>query len=237
MPSAIVREGGLGALLTYLDFFSFHVQRTAVTAAANCCRSLSSDSFSMVRDVMPILKNVLGYPDQRVVEQGCLAVVRIVESYRHHPDKLGALLTADLLAAVRALLNPDSAAVGAGTCTQILKMLAIASKGSPEVGIALVELNIADTLYHLLTGISPPEFVSDAGAQVVMRPAAEQDDMLVMQNLVQRPKDQIQETLGLVCELLPPLPRGELLFAVSSSDETLMVDDLDPNISSPRRHF
>lgn len=211
MPTSIVREGGLGALLTYLDFFSFHVQRTAVTAAANCCRSLSPESFSMVRDAMPIFKNVLGYPDQKVVEQGCLAVVRIVESYRHDPAKLEQLLTADLLSAVRALLNPDSTTVGAGTYTQILKMLATAAKASPEVGIALVELNIANTLYHLLTGVAAPEFTSEQGDQVLVR-VGEQDDMLVMQNLVQRPKDQIQETLGLVCQLLPPLPKGEPPF-------------------------
>ncbi|KAG8842065.1 Ubiquitin fusion degradation protein 4, partial [Serendipita sp. 411] len=46
-PSAIVREGGLAALLNYLDFFSTHVQRTALQAASNCCRNMSSDSFNM----------------------------------------------------------------------------------------------------------------------------------------------------------------------------------------------
>lgn len=207
VPSSIVREGGLSALLTYLDFFSFHVQRTAVTAAANCCRSLSPDSFNMVKDVMPIFKNVLGYPDQKVVEQACLAVVRIVDSYRHYPEKLEALLTSDLLVAIRALLNPDSTTVGSGTYTQILKMLSTAAKASPEVAIALVELNIARTLYHLLAGISAPDFSSDDGPQVLVRDGPG-EDMLIMQNLVQRPKEQIQETLGLVCELLPPLPKG-----------------------------
>ncbi|KAG8967260.1 Ubiquitin fusion degradation protein 4, partial [Tulasnella sp. 427] len=34
-PSAIVREGGLSALLNYLDFFSTNVQRTALQAASN----------------------------------------------------------------------------------------------------------------------------------------------------------------------------------------------------------
>lgn len=207
VPSAIVRAGGLSALLTYLDFFSFHVQRTAVTAAANCCRSLTPESFTMVRDVMPIVKNVLGYSDQRVVEQACLAVVRIVESYRHYPDKLEALLTADILASIRVLLNPDSTTVGTGTYTQTLKMLSTASRASPAVAIALVELNIANTLYHLLTGVAPPELTDEAGIQVVHKDG-DVSDIFVMQNLVQRPKEQIQETLGLVCELLPPLPKG-----------------------------
>ncbi|CEQ41607.1 SPOSA6832_03348, partial [Sporobolomyces salmonicolor] len=207
VPHAIVREGGLSALLTYLDFFSFHVQRTAVTAAANCCRSLSLDSFTMVKDAMPIFTNILGYPDQRVVEQGCLAIVRIVDSYRHYPDKLEQLLAPGLLTAIKVLLNPDSTTVGSSTYTQCLKALTTAAKASPTVAINLVELNIAHTLYHLLTGVAPPEWKSDEGRQVLERETTAEDDMLVMQNLVQRPKEQVQETLNLVCELLPPLPK------------------------------
>ena len=208
VPHAIVREGGLSALLTFLDFFSFHVQRTAVTAAANCCRSLSLESFERVVEVMPIFKNVLGYSDQRVVEQGCLAVVRIVDSYRHYPDKLKQLLTADLLKAVRALLNPDSTTVGVSTYTQSLKMLTTAARASPAVAITLVELDIAHTLYHLLTGVAAPEWKSDsAGEQVLARETTAKDDMLVMQNLVQRPKEQIAEALSCAAELLPALPK------------------------------
>ncbi|SGZ20511.1 BQ5605_C021g09283 [Microbotryum silenes-dioicae] len=207
MPSSIVREGGLAALLNFLDFFSFHVQRTAVTAAANCCRSVSLESFSMVKDVMPIFKQTLGYPDQRLVEQSCLAVVRIVESYRYYPEKLEDLLSADLLSAVRVLLNPDCTTVGAGTYTQTLKMLATAAKASPGVAATLVDLDLGQTIYHLLTGVAAPEFTNDEGVQVLSKAKAAEDDMLVMQNLVQRPKEQIQETLNLVCELLPPLPK------------------------------
>jgi E3 ubiquitin-protein ligase TRIP12 len=214
VPSSIVREGGLSALLTYLDFFSFHVQRTAVTAAANCCRSLTLDSFSFVSEAIPIFNNILTFPDQRVVEQGCLAIVRIVDSYRHYPDKLEQLLTTDLLRAIKALLNPDSTTVGPSTYTQSLKMLTTAAKASPAVAINLVELGIASTLYHLLTGVSPAEWKSDEGKQVLEKDTTAEDDLLVMQNLVQRPKEQVQETLSLVCELLPPLPKGAFSFHV-----------------------
>ncbi|GAA5981258.1 hypothetical protein JCM11641_005626 [Rhodosporidiobolus odoratus] len=207
VPSTIVREGGLAALLTYLDFFSFHVQRTAVTAAANCCRSLQFESFPSVLEAMPIFKNVLGYPNQRVVEQGCLAVVRIVDSYRHYPDKLDQLLTADVLNAIQRLLNPDSTTVSPITYTQALKMLTTAAKASPAVAIELVEVGIANTLYHLLTGVSAPEWASEDGKQVLDRETTLEDDLLVMQNLAQRPKEQVTEVLTLLVELLPPLPK------------------------------
>ena len=78
-PAAVVRAGGLTACLTYLDFFNTSVQRTAVTTAANCCRNIPEESFSTVKDVMPILENILSNnTDQKVVEQSCISV-----SYTH----------------------------------------------------------------------------------------------------------------------------------------------------------
>lgn len=206
VPSSIVREGGLWALLSKIDFFSFHVQRTAITAAANCCRSLSLESFDRVVEVIPIFKNILGYPDQRVVEQACLAIVRIVDSYRYYPDKLEQLLSKDLIVAIKAIINPDSTTVSASTYTQCLKMLTTAVKASPAVAINLVELDIAHTLYHLLTGVAPPEWKSDEGKQALDSETTAEDNMLVMQNLVQRPNE-VAEVLNLVTELLPPLPK------------------------------
>lgn len=208
MPSSIVREGGLSALLQYLDFFSFHVQRTAVTAAANCCRSLSQDSFDKISEVMPTFRNVLSYPDQRVVEQGCLAVVRIVDSYRHYPSKLESLVDSQLLSSVKSLLNPDATTLGQRTYTQLLKMLSTASRASPVVSITIIELGFGDTIYHILTGVPPPELGADGQPMQMNDKAVDEDDALVMQNLVQRPRDQIQETLNLVSELLPPLPKS-----------------------------
>ncbi|KWU42404.1 hypothetical protein RHOSPDRAFT_21293 [Rhodotorula sp. JG-1b] len=229
VPSSIVREGGLSALLSYIDFFSFHVQRTAITAAANCCRSLSLESFDRVVEVIPIFKNILGYPDQRVVEQACLAIVRIVDSYRYYPDKLEQLLSKDLIVAIKAIINPDSTTVSASTYTQCLKMLTTAVKASPAVAINLVELDIAHTLYHLLTGVAPPEWKSDEGKQALDSETTAEDNMLVMQNLVQRPNE-VAEVLNLVTELLPPLPKDGVFDSLSSSSSSRSKSKVrDPN--------
>nr|VWO96177.1 MADS box protein [Ganoderma boninense] len=52
-PSSIVREGGLAALLNYLEFFSIAVQRTALQAVSNCCHNVSVEHFPMIRGVWP----------------------------------------------------------------------------------------------------------------------------------------------------------------------------------------
>lgn len=207
LPGSVVREGGLSALLSFLDFFSTNVQRTAVTAAAHCCRSLSPDSFQMVRDVIPILGNVLGYEDQRVVEQACLAVTRIIESYRHYPDKLESILTPDLFSSLLTLLTPGSSLLTSSTFTSLLRALSSAARVSAKVAMELIESNISATIYHLLAGATaPPPGQEIAG----VRARHEEDDMAVLQNLVHRPKDQVLEALGLTSELLPALPKDGL---------------------------
>ncbi|EJD07256.1 uncharacterized protein FOMMEDRAFT_71851 [Fomitiporia mediterranea MF3/22] len=211
-PSAIVREGGLAALLNYLDFFSIAVQRTALQAAANCCRNFSPDHFAMIKDVWPIIRNCLGYADQRLVDFAALCVIRIIESYhRSHADKLEVLVDAELIKAVNVLLLPagGSPLISAGTYTQLVKVMATAARASPTISLALLQADIVTTIYHILTGVLPPahseeEQGNSATGQGFGGGLA---DMTVMQNLAHRPKEQVEEALTLVLELMPPLPK------------------------------
>ncbi|GJE98055.1 Ubiquitin fusion degradation protein [Phanerochaete sordida] len=212
-PSSIVREGGLAALLNYLDFFSIAVQRTALQAASNCCRNVSPEHFPMIRGVWPIIRNCLGYTDQRLVEYACLCVIRVVDAYyRTAPEHLEALVDQDLIQAVNNLLMPSggSPLIAANTFTQLLRALATSARASPKITVVLLEAGIVDTLYQILTGVLPPassgtEEQGEAGAGQGLGGGLA--DMTVMENLAHRPKDQIEEALSLVSELMPPLPK------------------------------
>jgi E3 ubiquitin-protein ligase TRIP12 len=194
-PASIVREGGLTACLQFLDFFATGTQRTAVTTAANCCRNIPHDSFSVIRDVMPILLNVLSSHDQKVVEQGCLCVTRVIDSFKHSPDKLEQLVDAPLLKAILGLLSPGTTnLIGANIHTEFLRVLAIVSRASPQLSTELLKMNVVDTLYQNLTGVSPPSDLDDAASKI--------DSVVIMQSLIHRPKEQIYETLNVICELL-----------------------------------
>ncbi|KAG8830175.1 Ubiquitin fusion degradation protein 4 [Serendipita sp. 399] len=218
-PSAIVREGGLAALLNYLDFFSTHVQRTALQAASNCCRNMSSDSFNMVRDVFPTIKNVLTYSDARLVEYASMCVIRTIESFsRSQTESLEQLITDDLVRSINALLIPQSTSaapmISAATSTQFLRALSGAAKASPAISMTLLEGGIGNTAYAFLTGVLPPNNLStvqdeQGGGPLGQGVGSGVADMAVMQNLAHRPKEQVEEALGLICELMPPLPRGE----------------------------
>lgn len=220
-PSSIVREGGLTACLTYLDFFATSTQRVAVTTAANCCRNIPQDSFPVIRDVMPILLNVLGSNDQKVVEQGSLCVSRVVESFKYQQDKLEELISADLLRAIRRLLLPGTTnLIGPSIYTQFLRVLATTARASPTLSAELFKMNIVDTIYQILTGVSPPSGVEDIAAQI--------DNVVVMQALIHRPREQIYETLNVICELLPGihgdgLSFHDVVFAAGFTGDDLMT--------------
>ncbi|KAJ3722506.1 hypothetical protein C8R42DRAFT_720874 [Lentinula raphanica] len=109
--SSIVREGGLAALIDHLDFFSIAVQRTALQAAANCCRNVSSDHFPMIR----------GF--------ACLCVIRVIDSYnKFSVENLESLADTDLVQAVNQLLMPagGSPLITANTYALLLRALSAA---------------------------------------------------------------------------------------------------------------
>lgn len=226
-PASIVREGGLTACLQFLDFFATGTQRTAVTTAANCCRNIPHDSFPVIRDVMPILLNVLSSHDQKVVEQGCLCVTRVIDSFKRSPDKLEQLVDPPLLRAILGLLLPGTTnLIGANIHTEFLRVLAIVARASPRLSTELLKMNVVDTLYQILTGVSPPSETADAASKI--------DSVVIMQALIHRPREQIFETLNVICELLP-LPKFEDDSAFDGYDDMegdFSGDDETPTESS-----
>ncbi len=227
-PSSIVREGGLAALLNFLDFFSIAVQRTALQAASNCCRNISPDHFPMIQGVWPIIRNCLTYSDQRLVEYACLCVIRVIDSYhRSSTENLEILVDIQLIGAVNQLLMPagGSPMIASNTYTLLLRALATAVRCSPKITVALLEADIVSTLYQILTGVLPPQ--SDAGYEQGGTSDGQGlggglADMTVMENLAHRPKDQVEEALSLISELLPPLPKGIVVHTSPDHSQSVL---------------
>ncbi|KAF2718385.1 hypothetical protein K431DRAFT_274818 [Polychaeton citri CBS 116435] len=210
-PSSIVREGGLTACLTYLDFFATSTQRTAVTTAANCCRNIPADSFPTVRDVMPILLQTLKSSDQKVVEQASLCVSRIVDSFKYNEGKLEELVSSDLLKAIQRLLLPGSTnLIGPHIHTQFIRVLSITARASPRLSAELLKMNVVDTIYQILTGISAPAGTDNVASKI--------DKNVIMQSIIRNPREQIFETLNVICELLPAVSHDGLTFLADLTD-------------------
>ena len=170
---------------------------------------------------MPILLNVLSSSDQKVVEQGSLCVSRIIESFKHQQDKLEELVSTDLLKAIRGLLLPGTTnLIGSSIHTQFLRVLAITARASPLLSAEMFKMSIVDTLFQILTGVSPPSGVEDVASKI--------DGVIIMQALIHRPREHVFETLNVICELLPGVDTESLSFQDEFFDAGAVADELMP---------
>ncbi|KAI8458543.1 hypothetical protein BY996DRAFT_8405218 [Phakopsora pachyrhizi] len=215
--SSIVCEGGLTASLQYLEFFSTNVQLTAITTAANCCCSVSSENFEMVRKLFPILRDVLSYSDPHVSKQAVLAITRVAESYRHHPKKLQQLLTFKVLSSLTSLMSPIG---GIKISNNIF---------NPEVATKLIDAGLADNVYGILVGQQPPDIADEYELGVHLT----KNSSLITQALMWKEKIQIQQIIDLLVEVLPPLPK----FGVFDPElaQPIAVNSEVPNIEQKER--
>ncbi|KAK9728001.1 Ubiquitin fusion degradation protein 4, partial [Basidiobolus ranarum] len=221
-PTSVVREGGLLAVLMYLDFFSTNVQRTAVTTAANCSRNVPNECFDMIKEVVPILERLLSYSDQKVVDQACLALVRLVESFKYNTEHLESIVSKDLAQNILNLISSSTTSVVSPYLyTQLLTLLRHSAKGSSKLAFELLGNNIVEILYQVLTGSvyskSEPNHLGD--------------DSVALTKLVNRPGDQVWEALGVAIELLPPLPKDGVFTSENNNpDITKTSSDSDPDL-------
>lgn len=173
---------------------------------------------------MPTLLNVLSSSDQKVVEQASICVSRIVESFKYQQEKLEELVSVDLLKAIRRLLQPGTTnLIGPNIHTQFLRVLSITARASPKLSTELFKMDIVDTLYQILTGISPPSGLENVASQI--------DSVFIMQALIRRPREQISETLNVICELLPAIQSESLSYKGNPHDADYLAEgttsDLD----------
>ena len=147
----IVREGGMLAMLQYLDFFGIHVQRTAMAAVANCAKVMPTHT-RHVTDVVPIVRQVLGYSDARLVESACECVCHWLTNLPDE-DALDEFLPAVCALLARGLgqatdglptLAPD-------TYARLLQALAHAARARVSAAHLLYEHHLLETVHTFLS--------------------------------------------------------------------------------------
>ncbi|OZJ07024.1 hypothetical protein BZG36_00227 [Bifiguratus adelaidae] len=224
-PSHIIRVGGLKGVLSYLDFFSSHVQRTVLTTAANCCRSVPQDCVENLQEVVPTIQMTLTYADQKVVEQSCLCFVRLADSFRYNRELLEQIIPNSALTTMKSLVagSGQAAGVSHSIFTQLLRFFGTIAKSSPKLGFDLLNMGIVDTLYNILSGKAAPEELGADDHATISTESRRSSDARAGSTLTtgvaHRPRDQIYETLGAVIELLPPLPKDGLFDTKSDGSE------------------
>lgn len=65
------------------------------------------------------------------------------------------------------------------------------------LGFALIEMEIVDTLFLVLTGTHVPKSTAES-----------EHPLVIPDDLSSRPKEQVSEIISIITELLPALPKG-----------------------------
>lgn len=194
-PGSLLQNGGLLAVLSYLDFFPSSVQRTAVATAAMMCTALGPSHMSSVKDALPILCNLLQYQDEKVVDHACIALQHIADAYAQDATLLEQLQNAGLInQALQLISNADSGSPQTSVSTYfgMVRLLSTCASGFSAIAEQLLRAGVVDTLRQLLANCamlgSSGSVTQSGGLPVVRTP------------------DQLLEVLSLAHELLPAVP-------------------------------
>lgn len=247
-PNGIVREGGLMAMLSYLDFFNIHAQRTAMNTVSNCCRRLQEEDFPLVRGSVPLISRMVLHPDHKLQEAACKSVVRIIESFRQCPTLLQQLVSPELCSSLKTVLAPPTmdsteeeskygTTISATMITELVRAVGLAVRASPSMAEHLMTSDFTQVLYVILSGSQPPRDLRHIEIDIRTFPATREEPvglnkMALLHNFSSRPKEQLQEALNLTIELLPPLEQAGVFDASNYTQEALTWTERMRSVSS-----
>ncbi|CAN6470950.1 unnamed protein product [Victoria cruziana] len=201
-PVVCLRNGAIMAALMYIDFFPTTVQRVALSTVASMCRRLPSDSFSNIKDAVPILSNLLHNEDQKVAESAVTCLVNIISCFSSSVTMLDELCKHGLLQqATNAISINSQIVLNQQAFTGLIGMLSMVACGSAVAAEALLDMNIISILGDIL---STCKF--SCGAVYSLS-----GDVY---------SDQICAVLNLLNQLLPPL-EGENVQTLSCKENKL----------------
>ncbi|KAI3838927.1 hypothetical protein MKX03_002703 [Papaver bracteatum] len=147
-PDVCLRAGAIMAVLNFIDFFSSSVQRVAISTVINVCKKLSSDTWPLFMDAVPVLCNLLQYEDQKLVANVVTCLLRMTETVGNSPKMVDQICEHRLIQQVIPLI-----ALGKETSfnQSIYVLLSRLASGSANAVKILLEQKISCTLKNILS--------------------------------------------------------------------------------------
>ncbi|XP_014491908.1 E3 ubiquitin-protein ligase UPL4 isoform X1 [Vigna radiata var. radiata] len=151
-PLVCLKAGAVMAVLNHIDFFSTDVKRVALSTTVNLCKKLSSESPLPFLEAAPILCNLLGYEDHKLVENVATCLIKIVDSVYQSSELLDELCKHGLIQQVTLLLSSSAqTTLSELTYYGLVGLLVKLSSRSFVAFRKLYELNISSILTHILS--------------------------------------------------------------------------------------
>ncbi|KOM34800.1 hypothetical protein LR48_Vigan02g095000 [Vigna angularis] len=151
-PLVCLKAGVVMAVLNHIDFFSTDVKRVALSTMVNLCKKLPSESPLPFLEAAPILCNLLGYEDHKLVENVATCLIKIVDSVYQSSELLDELCKHGLIQQVTLLLSSSAqTTLSELTYYGLVGLLVKLSSRSFVAFRKLYELNISSTLIDILS--------------------------------------------------------------------------------------
>ena len=192
---ALLKAGGLGSVLMFLDFFPMSVQRSAVQTAAHICDHASPATFDLVQDSIPQLSNLLQYQDRQLIESACLCFSKLNQHCTGSEAHVRKLAANGLLPNLLSLIAATPMVIGKSSISMVVKVLSSVLSQCPDLATALHEGSVATTIKSLITGTAKPAAsVNSSRAQAAAG------------SRLNLGSEQLGDIMVFICELLPRLP-------------------------------
>ncbi|CCH44018.1 putative E3 ubiquitin-protein ligase TRIP12 [Wickerhamomyces ciferrii] len=203
--SQILRKNCLMSCLQYLDFFTIHAQRKAITITANSVKYIREYEFELVEDIFPILQRiVIEFQDPQELDDCWLAISRIIKAFRSSKS-LTKLVSSELLnQMVTVISNPDTKLA---TNLRLIKTLSSCARND-ELSIKILQSDkVGECIIGSLSKYKKLNDQSNASNSTVS-----------IEALMAAPKELILSILDFIINLLPSESNSILTFEFTKKD-------------------
>ncbi|KAI0464880.1 hypothetical protein LJB42_000093 [Komagataella kurtzmanii] len=222
---ALLEDNCLEAVLQFLDFFTIHAQRKALSITANAFQSLSSRDIPIVESVFPTVQRIATeYTDPQCCESAWLTIARAVPKLINDPMLLERLIPVSLIQKLCALLptclgkSTSNSILSFRTCLKLINSLTLIASASPKISLNLIEeCKIDKTFRTLLNNYlvssnhktqqtkAEDKLISDPSAPSTLDKSTIDSDAISIEALMAAPKELVTTLLKLLATLLPYL--------------------------------
>lgn len=198
--SAVLKSGGLSAILANLDFSAINTQVVAVTCAANMLRIIPADTWPQIRDALPTLAMLLQYEDQRLVEKATASLASICTQFLSDSSKLESIIASGALPNLVRLVTErvsERSSELSNLTWMVIRCLATLCRGLPNTAEILIATGVPAILKNLL-------LAERENATKGIRQSAKTNTQAVY------------DMVALADQLFPPLPADVAIYLKSA---------------------
>ncbi|ORX55454.1 hypothetical protein BCR36DRAFT_368192 [Piromyces finnis] len=226
-PNSILRTCKLFNIIQYFDFYPLHVQRVSISIIGNASKALLAsnkhldDYYSMLKEVVPVLENLISYSDKKIVEGVAFSLANMSLWTSKLNNKVEELFSNDFIDSVIQYFLPDKASKiqihDSFIFVELIKILIGIFKGSSKKTFDIIKSNKLIAIINNYFHINYIDINNTLELNTKISP-------IILNNSIEETKI----ILELINELLPDLP-DEGIWRITTKEENSTKQENNKN--------